>query len=83
MRRNAFHDEPRRRVVVGMLGYNYRFLASNGDVVANFMLYSSSDESARELAEELLEKSHFAAVEVWRSGSIVWKSTKADLIKAA
>lgn len=64
--------------MAGLLGYNYRFLASNGDVVANFMLYSPSDESARELAEELLEKSHWAAVEVWRSGMVVWKATKAD-----
>jgi predicted dinucleotide-binding enzyme len=73
-----FEMIPRSRVVAGMLGYNYRFLASNGDVVANFMLYSSSDESARELAEELLEKSHWAAVEVWRSGTLIWKATKAD-----
>lgn len=78
MQRNAFEDDPRSCVVAGMLGYNYRFLAANGDVVANFMLYSSSDDSARELADELLEKSHWAAVEVWRSGTMIWRTSKPD-----
>ena len=68
--------------MAGMLGYNYRFLAANGEVAANFMLYSPSDESARELAEELLDKSHWAAVEIWRSGVLIWRTTKSDL-KAA
>jgi hypothetical protein len=54
-----------------MDGYSYRFLDEQGSVGATLLLHSESDESARDLASELLSRSQFPLVEVRRGVSII------------
>jgi len=57
--------------------YRYTFLGSDHEqIVAALELFIASDELARKLAHELLEKSAASFVEVWAGGLLMMKVTK-------
>jgi len=58
--------------------YRFTFLGSdNEQIIAALELFIASEDAARKLAHELLEKSAAAFVEVWTAGSLVFKIAKA------
>src|SRR5882724_1753114 len=55
-----------------MRGYRYRFLNKPGVVDAALELHSENDESACELASELLSRSRCMFVEVRRGSTLIY-----------
>ena len=61
-----------------MDGYRYSFLDEQGSVGATLLLHSENDESARDLASELLSRSQFLLVEVRRGASIIFQIRRGE-----
>ena len=64
-----------------MLGYHYKFLSGDGENTATFILYSTCDDAACELAGELLTKSHWPSVEVWKNGAMILRTSQANSLE--
>ncbi len=56
-----------------MRGYRYSFLNTQGAVDATLILHSDSDESACDLASELLSRSECIFVEVRRGSKLIFQ----------
>jgi hypothetical protein len=61
-----------------MSAYRYSFFEPDGRLHATLLLYSSSDEEACELANDLLNRSECAQVELSRRGRLVYRIGRAD-----
>ena len=56
-----------------MRNYRYNFFAGEDRTEAAFILYSASDDAACELASEVLAKSDWLFVEVWRGADMIFQ----------
>ena len=61
-----------------MASYRFTLLASDGSVQSNCTMESPSEDEACEIGSELLLKSEFNVLEIWRGSTMIFRVAKVD-----
>ena len=61
-----------------MASYRFTLLASDGSLQTNSAMESPSDDEACEIGSELLLRSEFNVLEIWRGSAMIFRVAKVD-----
>ena len=61
-----------------MASYRFTLLARDGSVQTNCAMDSRSDDEACEIGSELLTRSEFNVIEIWRGSTMIFRVAKVD-----